>query len=403
MFSDLLKDVVRYAERVGQEPPLAPREFRALLEKSTAGKILEPEEIVALLNSTLDKSNQEVVLEIAAQDSRPQDQDILLLPPLYFSSVCENQCLYCDFSSEGTRLSLPEFAEEFASLIDLGYRSIELVSSQDPEIYLKSPDYSDENQSFDLQGVLPYFEESSRRLKQAGGGMLTSNIPPVDRSGFQQLSAAGLDCYLIWLETFNPGQYEKLHYSHGPKNSQDFRLNSVEEAIDAGLEHVAGAFLKGLYAWRKEEVILYLLDSYLKAKRGRGFSIIGTPRLKGKFTQSSLVKPYSVSDEEYTLNIALDRILFDGTLWLQTRESFAFNLELIERFGGGVILTLTSSTAPGGYSKPSDARAQFPVFKQDLEQSVAQLQERDLNVRFGWTPEVLATFLRKNKPAQTRS
>ncbi len=403
MFSDQLKNAVRQAERIGRETPLSPSGFRALLEKSAGGQILEPEEIVALLNGTHDQINQKTVLEFAAQDQRPKDRDILLLPPLYFSSVCENQCLYCDFSSGGVRLSLSDFAEEFAALVDLGYRSIELVSSQDPDIYLKSPDYSEENQSFDLQGVLPYFEESSRRLKQAGGGMLTSNIPPVDRNGFQQLHAAGLDCYLIWLETFNPDQYEKLHYSHGPKNSQTFRLNSIEESIAAGLKHVAGAFLKGLYDWRKEELILYLFDSYLKAQRGRGFSIIGTPRLKGKFTQSSLVKPYGVSDDEYILNIALDRILFDGILWLQTRESFPFNLDLIDRFGGGVILTLTSCTAPGGYSKPPDARAQFPVYKQDLEQSVAQLQERDLNVRFDWTPEVLATFLRNNHSTQAQS
>ncbi len=403
MFSDQLKDAVLRAEHIGQEAPLSPPEFRALLEKSTGGQILEPEEITAVLNGTLDKENQRLVLEYAAHDRRPKDRDILLLPPLYFSSVCENQCLYCDFSSEGVRLSLPGFAEEFAALIDLGYRSIELVSSQDPEIYRKSHDYSDENQSFDLQGVLPYFEESSRRLKQAGGGMLTSNIPPVDRNGFRQLHEAGLDCYLIWLETFDPSQYEKLHYSHGPKNSQTFRLNSVEESIAAGLEHVAGAFLKGLYDWRKEELILYLFDSYLKTKRGRGFSIIGTPRLKGKFTRSKLVKPYSVSDEEYTLNIALDRLLFDGILWLQTRESFLFNLDLIDRFGGGVILTLTSCTAPGGYSKPSDARAQFPVHKQDLEKSVARLQERDLNVQFDWNPDTLATFLRNNNPTQAKS
>jgi 2-iminoacetate synthase len=402
MFSDKLNDAVRYADRIGRETPLALPEFRALLEKCTAGQILEPEEIVALLNSTVKTSNQELVLEMAVQDRRPHDQEILLLPPLYLSSVCENQCLYCDFSSEGTRLSLAEFAEEFAALIGLGYRSIELVSSQDPEIYLKSPEYQDENQVFDLKDVLPYFEESSQRLKTAGGGMLTSNIPPVDRKNFQKLHTAGLDCYLIWLETFNPDQYGKLHGHHGPKNSQDFRLNSVEQAIDAGLEHVAGAFLKGLYDWRKEEVILYLFDSYLKTKRGRGFSIIGTPRLKGKFTRSPLVKPYSISDKEYTLNIALDRLLFDGILWLQTRESFALNLELIEHFGGGTILTLTSCTAPGGYSKPPDSKAQFPVYKQDLEQSVARLQDRGLNVRFDWTPDVLAAFLRNTSHAHVR-
>jgi 2-iminoacetate synthase len=395
MFSDHLLEAVRTAEKVGQTPPLTAPEFRALLEKSASQGMLEDEEIVALLNGTQSSRNRELALEFAREDRRPHDTEILLLPPLYFSSICENQCLYCDFSHEGVRLSLPEFTEEFSTLVDLGYRSIELVSSQDPEIYLKLPEYCEDAQAFDLKGVLPYFEASSQALREAGGGMLTSNIPPVDRDSFKQLHAAGLDCYLIWLETFNPDQYKKLHYRHGPKNSQAFRINSIEEAIAAGMEHVAGAFLKGLYDWRKEAVVLYLFDRYLQEKRGRGFSIIGTPRLKGKFTQSSLVKPYGVSDEDYALDIALDRILYDGILWLQTRESFPFNLELIERFGGGVILTLTSSTAPGGYSKPPGARAQFPVYKQDLEESVFQLEEKGFKVRFDWTPDVLVDFLRE--------
>ena len=114
--------------------------------------------------------------------------------------------------------------------------------------------------------------------------MLTTNIPPLDVESLRRLRENGLDCFLVWQETFNPGQYAQASLPReGRKASQGFRLDSMENAIAAGIKHLAGAFLKGLYDWRKEEVLLYLFDRYLKTKNGRGFSIIGTPRVKGDF------------------------------------------------------------------------------------------------------------------------
>lgn len=395
MFSDFLHDTVGYAERVGKTNPPDKKEFLALLEKSSNHLGLNEEEIVELMNGTTLQENQELLREFAAQYPRPHEREILLLPPLYFSSMCENRCSYCDFSSNGVRLSAEEFLGEFDALLDLGYRSIELVSSQDSLLYVHREPFDGDNAAFQIDGVLEYFNLAQKRLTDNGGGMLTCNIPPVDRDSFRQLKRSGLDCYLAWLETFNPLQYNRLHYEKGPKASQAYRLDSFERAIDAGIEHLAGAFLKGLFDWRKEEVILYCFDRYLKSKNGAGFSIIGTPRLKGAFTKSGLVSPFLVSDQDYELNVALDRILFDGILWLQTRESFETNRTLIQRYGGGVILTLTSSTAPGGYFKPSHATPQFPVHKQSLEQSVKELQAIGMTVLFDWDSQTLSHFQRR--------
>jgi len=171
----------------------------------------------------------------------------------------------------------------------------------------------------------------------------------------------------------------------------------MENSIAAGIKHLAGAFLKGLYDWRKEEVHMYLFDRYLKTKNGRGFSIIGSPRVKGHFAESPLIRAYGVTDREYEVNIALDRILFDGILWLQTREPFDFNRRLLRRFGGGVILTLVSSTAPGGYFAPASARTQFPVSKQDLLDSVAVLEADGFAVRYAWDEADLSAFQRKRE------
>jgi 2-iminoacetate synthase ThiH len=399
MFSEKLGTFIKEADKIGRLPVVAKKDVLALLETCGRGEGLEIEGLLTLINSTSDHENRRLILDFSAEYRRPHDREILLLPPLYISSICENDCLYCDFSPSGARLSYNDFEREFDALLELGYRSIELVSAQDTDLFLRSGSFDLNHQSFRIDPVIEYFNIAKKKLTGQGGGMLTINFPPVDYESFKKMKTSGLDCYLVWLETFNPEQYLRLHYDEGPKINQAFRLNSFEEAAKAGIEHLAGAFLKGLYDWRKEEVVLYLLDRYLKTKNGRGFSIIGTPRLKGNFLKSRLVSPYRVSDKDYELNTALDRILYDGILWLQTRESYEMNRRLITKYGGGVILTLTSCTAPGGYHSPPRGAAQFPVYKQDLQRSVSDLEEKGFRVHFDWNSRSLFEFQRKGAGA----
>jgi 2-iminoacetate synthase len=393
MFSDKLGESVELAERVGTFPPLPAKEFAQLLDQASR-RSLANGELVALINGTRNDDNCEIVLDFASNYRRPHDREVLLLPPLYFSSICENACQYCNFRQAGARLDLDEFEREFRFLVDQGFRSIELVSSQDPDIYLKADGFSLAAQHFDAQRLLPYIRLASGLLGENGGGMLTTNIPPLDVESLKLVRDNGLDCFLVWQETFNPDQYKKFHSGRGPKYNQGFRLDVMENSITAGIKHLAGAFLKGLYDWRKEELIMVLFDRYLKTKNGHGFSIIGSPRVKGHFAESPLISPYRVTDREYEVNIALDRILFDGILWMQTRESFEFNRHLLRRFGGGVILTLISSTAPGGYAAPASADAQFPVYKQDLQKSIGMLEADGFTVRCAWDEQVLSAFQR---------
>ena len=394
-FSDVLTDCVEQAALIGSSPPIGQKETVDLLEKAGTGCRLGGSEIVGLLNGLSEPANVRTVLDFSKEYARPHADEILVLPPLYFSSVCENKCSYCDFSvNNGVRLNHGEFREEVDALLALGYRSIELVSGQDPELFVRDSPFDLMDQRFRVDRLTPYFAILGERLAAEGGGMITSNIPPVCGRSFEQLRSAGLDCFLAWLETFDPGQYSRFHSSNDPKGNQAFRLDAFDRAKQAGVEHVAGAFLKGLYDWRKEEAALYFLDQYLKERWGRGFSIIGSPRVKGRFLGSMTIREHGVSDEEYELNIALDRVLFDGVLWLQTREQFEFNRRLVNTYGGGIVMTLTCSTAPGGYSKPSRGNSQFPVFPSELEKAVHALQEDGFSVRFGWDSCDLTSFQR---------
>lgn len=398
MFSQVLPVILERADAIGREPPLSRGGTAELVDKAVGGDCLTDDEAFSLINGLSQPANAEVVLDRARSQRRPNDDQVLLLPPLYFSSICENTCAYCDFSlGGGTRLSASGFQREVETLMELGYRSIELVSSQDPELYVHCEGFDLEDQRFDLNGAARYFEILRSSLGANGGGMITSNIPPVDVGSFEVLKEVGLDCYLVWLETFDTTQYKRLHSKSGPKGNQAYRVDSFERARAAGIQHVAGAFLKGLADWRREELVLYLFDRYLKERFGHGFSIIGTPRVKGRFVRSGAIQQYNVSDEAYELNIALDRILFDGILWLQTRETFEFNRSLINDFGAGVILTLTSSTAPGGYAEPAQVTSQFPVYKQSLDAAVGALRSDGFDVRFSWDAKHLATCQRNGQ------
>jgi 2-iminoacetate synthase len=394
-FSEQLPTILAAVRRIGGLGPASNETTRQLLEKAVSAEGLEIDEVATLVYGLEKAENAASVLEFARAQRRPNDDQVLLLPPLYFSSICENHCAYCDFSTgDGIRLSHDEFAAEVDSLVALGYRSIELVSSQDPELYVRLNGGDPTDQRFELSAVARYFEILRQRLRDAGDGMIISNIPPVCSDGFDQLRDAGLDCFLAWLETFEPEQYARLHSGQGPKSDQAFRLDSFERAKEAGIEHVAGAYLKGLHDWRQEEVVLYAFDRHLRDRWGRGFSIIGTPRVKGRFAGSRLIHHHQMSDAVYELNIALDRILFDGVQWLQTRESFAMNRRLLARYGGGAILTLTCSTAPGGYAHSSVGDPQFPVHDQDLDGSIRELTDSGLSVRFDWGAHDLTALQR---------
>jgi 2-iminoacetate synthase len=394
-FSEKLAASVERAASIGARPPIAPSATERLLVKATGRDGLDDDELVALLNGLDDPANARLVSEFSRSYDRPRDREVFLLPPLYFSSICENRCAYCDFSKGGgLRLTADDFAREVDVLLGMGYRSIELVSAQDPELFVRQSPFDPDDQRFSLDGAIRYFEILQDKIAADGGGMITSNIPPVCTRGFGELKAAGLDCFLVWLETFDPTQYERLHSESGPKGNQAYRLDSFDRALEAGVEHVAGAFLKGLHDWRREEAVLYGLDRHLRERWGRGFSIIGSPRVKGRFLGSTAIRDWRVDDDAYRLNIALDRVLFDGILWLQTRESFDLNRELIGAFGGGVILTLTSCTAPGGYAGPAGTHAQFPVHSQDANRAAALLEDDGLTVSFAWTADDLSSCQR---------
>jgi hypothetical protein len=61
-----------------------------------------------------------------------------------------------------------------------------------------------------------------------------------------------------------------------------------------------------------------------------------------------------------------------------------------------VILTVISSTAPGGYAEPATTHSQFPVFKQDLDDSIAAMRAEGIDVILNWDARTLEEFARRH-------
>jgi 2-iminoacetate synthase len=363
------------------------KQVTEILEKRLSGQKLTEREAVTLIRASDISPFDEKIISAASQLERPRKNEVFVLPPLYISSSCVNACTYCNFHGKGKSLSLNEFEDEFRWLVDSGHRSIELVFGQDPKMFVPETNFDGKDQRYDVTKVAEYFQKAKQILDQNGGGMLTINAPAVDELSYHKLKNAGLDVMLLWQETFNPMRYQKLHPGNTPKSFQDYRLNVYDRARNAGMEHIAGTFLKGLYDWRVEEQMLCHLDRDLYERQGRGFSMIGTPRIKN-------FEKYHVSDEDYILNIALDLLIYSGPLWLQTRESWELNSKIYDQFGGGFIQTIDTSTAPGGYAKLGKGKAQFPVHPYQRNVIEKSLMQKGINTVYSWNVQDLSSIQR---------
>ncbi|MCX6707008.1 MAG: hypothetical protein NT001_02600, partial [Candidatus Woesearchaeota archaeon] len=197
-----------------------------LLEKRIEGRSLEENESIALIHASIIDDIAQNIIKTAAMLERPHKNKIFALPPLYVDSICENRCIYCNFREDGDSLSYEEFRTELKALLSKGYRSIELVFGQNPSIFRRKEPFKLRDQQFDISSVIKYFEIAKGEIDSAGGGMLTLNAPPLDKDSYKQLKKNGLDCFLLWAETFNPMQYARLHPGHTPKTEQRYRLES---------------------------------------------------------------------------------------------------------------------------------------------------------------------------------
>lgn len=301
---------------------------------------------------------------------------LFIIVPIYVSSICQEQCLYCNFRApnkgiavERRRLTDEELEREATYLIEeKGQRVLELVYAADPRMR--------------VDAMCRHVELLRRVLERHGGGIVGLSAESLEESDYRRLIDAGLCWSVLWQETYDKARYAELHPGRTKKANFEYRLNAYERMLAAGVEHVGLGVLSGLSDWRRDWAMLMLHEEYLQQQYGRGASILGTPRLKlapGALLNDS---PYAMSRQEFLATVALHNLFSPATAaFVSTRENWDVCLELAR--GGGCLFTLNCSTTPGGYSLPRSSY-QFTTNSYDAPEYSRKLRAQGLEPVLRW-------------------
>ncbi len=293
--------------------------------------------------------------------------------PVYLTSYCQNECLYCGYRhsnaiAERIRLSLEDFERQLDLILSWGHRQIELVLSDDPE--------------FGPEVVARYVAATRRRLEARGGGVVALCSPVYRQADYVRLREAGLDWVVEWQETYHPPHYERWHFAGSPKRDFESRLDLWDRVIAAGITKIGMGVLLGLYDFRFDTLTIIEHGNYLRRTYGIEPHALGIPRLKPARGVLASQKPsrFTVSDDEFRLLVSVYHLAFPNSrLFFNTRESYDLNISLV---AAGDLFTVDCETLPGAYLR-SHLPGQFSTHDYPPRRDVVStFEQRGLAVKY---------------------
>ncbi|PIU21884.1 MAG: [FeFe] hydrogenase H-cluster radical SAM maturase HydG [Candidatus Diapherotrites archaeon CG08_land_8_20_14_0_20_34_12] len=321
------------------------KEFLKVIEKAKKLQGLNLRETAILLSLDVkkNKSNAKELFD-AAHYVKEQiyGSRIVLFAPLYLGNYCVNNCLYCGFRVENSKLKRKvldekELKKEVIELLKQGQKRLLLVVGESK-----------------LTGI-DYLENAIKKvysIKQANGQIRRVNVnaPPLSVKEFKRLKKAGIGTYQLFQETYHYETYKKVHPS-GPKADYKNRLFVMDRAQKAGIDDVGLGVLFGLYDYKFEVLALLQHVKHLEKKFNVGPHTISMPRIEHALN-APLTKnpPCQVSDNNFKKLIAVLRLAVPYTgMILSTREKAEFRDKLFEL--GISQISAGSRTNPGGYAE----------------------------------------------------
>lgn len=292
---------------------------------------------------------------------------IVLFSPLYISNYCTNNCLYCGFRFDNKeikrrKLSVDEVIKEAQAIINMGHKRILLVAGEDKNTV-----------------NLDYIEEIIQKmyeLKIMNGEVrrININIAPLSVEEFKRLKSFNIGTFQSFQETYHEETYNKMHLS-GLKANYDYRVGTMDRALEAGLNDVGVGALFGLTDHRFEVLALLAHAQHLEKKYGTGPHTISVPRIEpASGSDVSEHPPFAIDDITFKKIISILRISVPYTgLILTTREKAEFRKEALNL--GVSQVSAGSKTNPGGYSEDKST-AQFTVGDhRTLDEVIKELAE----------------------------
>ncbi len=217
------------------------------------------------------------------------------------------------------------------------------------------------------------------------------NIAATTVENYKKLKEAEIGTYVLFQETYNKENYEKLH-PFGPKHNYDYHTEAMDRAMEAGLDDVGIGVLFGLNMYRYDFVGLLMHAEHLEATMGVGPHTVSVPRIKDGNNVDSSEYSDAISDELFKKIIAILRITMPYVgIIVSTRESQEVREKTLEigvsQISGG------SKTSVGGYTTaPEENTEQFSITdERTLEEIVEWL------LKLGYVPSFCTACYREGR------
>lgn len=272
-----------------------------------------------------------------------------MFAPLYLSNYCINGCTYCPYHAKNRtiprrKLSLDEIKEETISLQNIGHKRLALEAGEDP-----------------VNNPIEYIIDAIKTIysvhhKNGDTRRVNVNIAATTVENYKKLKEAGIGTYILFQETYNKENYEKLHPT-GPKSNYAYHTEAMDRAMEAGIDDVGIGVLFGLNSYKYDFIGLLMHRDHLEARFGVGPHTISVPRIcpaddidLDEFTNA-------VPDNIFEKIVAIIRVSTPYTgMIISTRESEKVRKKVLElgisQISGG------SKTTVGGYSESDRLEAE---------------------------------------------
>jgi len=356
-------------EKLLQKSPTT--SWRSILDSASPEHPLDLEQCAVILNHF---SNDPSILPLLRERANKVKQEVFgssvkIFIPLYLSNVCQNDCLYCSYRKSHTAmprrtLSEEEFGAEVAHVISMGYRVLEIVTSECPE--------------FKRQGKLASYIKTAKELlnssPEPSSGEIILMPWALSTEEFEGLKEAGCDAFYLWQETYQIDKYSLLHPKGTPKSDFQWRVEVFDRAIQSGFKRVGLGILFGLGKWNFDVLALIAHGKYLEQTYKVSPDALGIPRFKPAEGASIKEALHPVSDDELKAAVALYRLAFPHShVFLNTREKLPLIFELLE--GGGSEMNIACAIFPGAYTHPAKER-QFDHYSYPTDKVISMLLEK---------------------------
>lgn len=324
-------------------------------------------DISKILNCENEEQHQKILDTAFDLKKKVFGDRIVLFAPLYISSFCSNNCLYCGFRRENDaekriRLTPEEAVEQALILEKKGFKRVLLVTGEDPK---RTP------VSYITDVVKSIYENTGIRIVHL-------NAPPMSVGNLKEIKDSGVGVFQSFQETYHPETYKKMHPT-GVKSNYDFRLETMDRAISAGFQDVGMGVLFGLYNYKFDVMALIQHSYYLLRKYDTYPHTVSVPRLRPASGATITKTPFMVTDKEFERIVAVYRLALPYTgIVITTRENAALRDKLLTC--GVSQMSAGSKTDPGGYSNSEDNldTKQFAVDDtRSLEEVIGSILEKE--------------------------